>query len=179
MKGVTGGSLPAAIWKRFVSAATPLVGRMSEPAVAEAARSAAPTKQAQCDQNACAAAYNSFRPSDCTYQPYDGSRRLCDKGGPRQDRTVAGNNARPLPLTDASTREGRKASPDDRASGVRPGDDLSATAMSPEQRSRRAQGRMALGSPEAVPSERAPGQHQTVTQPRAFGPAIFKNSGSF
>ena len=33
---------------------------------------------------------------------------------------------------------------------------------------------MALGSPEALPSERAPGQPQTATQPREFGPAIFK-----
>jgi len=164
MKGVTGGSLPAAIWKRFVSAATPLVGRMSAPVVAETARSAAPTKQAQCDQNACAAAYNSFRPSDCTYQPYDGPRRLCDKAVAQQDRTVAGNNA--------STRKSGKASPDDQASRVRPGDDLS--AMSPEQRSRRAQGRMALGGSEAPPSERAPAQHQTAPPPRAFGPATFK-----
>jgi len=179
MKGVTGGSLPAAIWKRFVSAATPLVGRTSDPAVAEAVRSPAPTKQAQCDQNACAAAYNSFRPSDCTYQRYDGSRRLCDKGIPRQDRTVAGDSARLPPLTDASTQGSKRGSPDDRASRARRGDDLSATAMSPEQRSRRAQGHMALGGSEALLSERAPGQQQTAPPPRAFGPAIFKNPGSY
>lgn len=30
-----------------------------------------------CDVQACAAAYRSFRESDCTYQPYDGPRRMC------------------------------------------------------------------------------------------------------
>ncbi|MGH6727782.1 MAG: BA14K family protein [Pseudolabrys sp.] len=27
----------------------------------------------------CAEAYSSFNPSDCTYQPLDGPRRLCTK----------------------------------------------------------------------------------------------------
>jgi hypothetical protein len=33
----------------------------------------------RCDVAACAAAYKSFRESDCTYQPYDGPRQLCVK----------------------------------------------------------------------------------------------------
>lgn len=32
-----------------------------------------------CNADACAAAYGSFNPADCTYQPYDGPRRLCTK----------------------------------------------------------------------------------------------------
>ena len=32
-----------------------------------------------CDVQACAIAYKSFRASDCTYQPFDGSRRFCEK----------------------------------------------------------------------------------------------------
>ena len=32
-----------------------------------------------CDVKACARAYRSFRPSDCTYQPYSGPRLLCEK----------------------------------------------------------------------------------------------------
>ena len=49
---------------------------------------AAQPKQAQsdeaasnnrCDVQACASAYKSFRASDCTYQPFDGARRLCGK----------------------------------------------------------------------------------------------------
>jgi penicillin-binding protein 1A len=117
MEGMTGGALPAHIWQRFVSAATPLVDRVSAPvatqsppventaATAEAppqpsppaptdvARLSPPTgapplaanvttpstepaNRARCNLSACAAQYSSFRPSDCTYQPY--------KGGPRQ-----------------------------------------------------------------------------------------------
>src|SRR5262245_5485292 len=35
--------------------------------------------QARCNVNACTAAYRSFTPSDCTYQPSNGPRRLCTK----------------------------------------------------------------------------------------------------
>lgn len=35
-----------------------------------------------CDVQACAAAYFTFNPADCTYQPVDGPRRLCTKGSP-------------------------------------------------------------------------------------------------
>jgi len=31
----------------------------------------------RCDVQACASAYKSFRASDCTYQPFDGPRRVC------------------------------------------------------------------------------------------------------
>jgi membrane peptidoglycan carboxypeptidase len=96
MDGVTGGSLPAGIWKRFVSAATPLLDQTGLPAASESAAAGAENDAAvaedrkpflpaaknelQCDQRACAAKYSSFRPSDCTYQPYDGSpRRVCEK----------------------------------------------------------------------------------------------------
>jgi hypothetical protein len=33
----------------------------------------------RCDVQACASAYRSFRASDCTYQPFDGVRQLCEK----------------------------------------------------------------------------------------------------
>jgi hypothetical protein len=32
-----------------------------------------------CNVQACEAAYRSFTASDCTYQPFDGPRRLCTK----------------------------------------------------------------------------------------------------
>lgn len=32
-----------------------------------------------CNVQACAAAYRSFRESDCTYQPFEGERRLCER----------------------------------------------------------------------------------------------------
>jgi len=55
------------------------------------------TAQAQapaprCDVNACAGAYISFRASDCTWQPYEGPRRLCTKGAVAEA-TAAGANA--------------------------------------------------------------------------------------
>jgi len=97
MEGVTGGSLPAQIWKRFVSAATPLVdlstapvtsknspvGGENNPITAAIPKPSLPAtgNRAQCDQNACAAQYSSFEPSDCTYQPYHGGpRMLCERG---------------------------------------------------------------------------------------------------
>jgi hypothetical protein len=87
MKGVTGGSLPAQIWRRFVIAATPLVDHLKAPATGELTSFSLPmiVKRARCDQAACDAAYSSFRSSDCTYQPYAGPRRLCEKEGPEDD----------------------------------------------------------------------------------------------
>jgi type IV secretory pathway VirB10-like protein len=35
--------------------------------------------QARCNVSACTAAYRSFMPADCTYQPSNGPRRLCTK----------------------------------------------------------------------------------------------------
>ena len=88
MNRVTGGSLPAAIWKRFMTgAATAMTQDTPQPAAEVPAQpSADQTAEApHCDYLACARTYQSFRPSDCTYQPYSGaSRRLCDKNMPQQ-----------------------------------------------------------------------------------------------
>jgi penicillin-binding protein 1A len=100
MKHVTGGSLPATIWKQFVTKATPLVGAPSLPVAAapaepppasttddqaarsnQAAQAPNPPGAGLCDPQACAGKYSSFNPSDCTYQPYSGGpRRLCEMG---------------------------------------------------------------------------------------------------
>jgi hypothetical protein len=48
-------------------------------APAQAAVPAAAPAQVRCNIDACTAAYRSFRPADCTYQPVDGPRRLCTK----------------------------------------------------------------------------------------------------
>ena len=50
------------------------------PAEADAAQKAAAPAPPSCDVAACAAAYHSFRASDCTYQPFEGARRLCTRG---------------------------------------------------------------------------------------------------
>jgi membrane peptidoglycan carboxypeptidase len=93
MRGVTGGSLPAQIWKRFVSRATPLMRARPEqqlssqtgaqtitaPASAEASIATQSSSDSRsCNMEACASRYSSFRSSDCTYQPLSGgARRLC------------------------------------------------------------------------------------------------------
>ena len=48
----------------------------------------------QCDVAACAAAYRSFRESDCTFNPSVGPRQLCTKG-------VVPNQATPAPAAPA------------------------------------------------------------------------------
>ncbi|MCA1489319.1 PBP1A family penicillin-binding protein [Ensifer sp. NBAIM29] len=72
MKGVTGGKLPARIWRNFMTAAL-AEGDPEEPGARVAGSAPA------CNFRACARAYRSFRPDDCTFQPYDGPRRLCEK----------------------------------------------------------------------------------------------------
>jgi penicillin-binding protein 1A len=85
MPGMVGGSLPATIWKTFMSRARDLVP--AQEAVAAAPDAGAVTPQqpgeagpGQCDYRACTAAYRSFRASDCTYQSYGGPRRVCERG---------------------------------------------------------------------------------------------------
>ena len=41
-------------------------------------------KQNSCNVQACSASYRSFRASDCTFQPYGGPRRLCEKSSEYQ-----------------------------------------------------------------------------------------------
>jgi penicillin-binding protein 1A len=81
MKGVTGGSAPAAIWKTFMTKAGPILGK--QPKVgseAPEAQQESMTEQASCDIRACGAKYQSFDASDCTYQPLRGGpRQRCEK----------------------------------------------------------------------------------------------------
>jgi penicillin-binding protein 1A len=99
MDRVTGGSLPAAIWKRFMIDAFALMHSDTQrpstdiPADTSATfaptpPTTAPTTQGEapaCDVQACARTYQSFRASDCTYQPFGSfTRRLCEKAPPRQ-----------------------------------------------------------------------------------------------
>ncbi|NDK48815.1 PBP1A family penicillin-binding protein [Rhizobium laguerreae] len=77
MKGVTGGALPAHIWRDFMreAATEPMVNGVRSTEAASDGQGAPQS----CNINACSRSYRSFRPSDCTYQPYSGSRRLCEK----------------------------------------------------------------------------------------------------
>jgi len=64
--------------------ATPAQHETTGAKAADEEPSSAPTpvseqRPAHCAISACAAAYKSFRASDCTYQPYSGTRQLCVK----------------------------------------------------------------------------------------------------
>ncbi len=79
---------------RPVAAVTPAAAppQTPEPAPSpimtpEPVAAAQPTPK--CDITACEAAYFTFTPSDCTYQPSDGPRRLCTKGNPPKEQTVS------------------------------------------------------------------------------------------
>ena len=84
MDEVTGGKLPALIWRNFMTEAMAIAaGRRpapegeEAPAGVEVAAEEAPSQQ--CNYRACGRAYRSFRSSDCTFQPYRGQRKLCEK----------------------------------------------------------------------------------------------------
>jgi membrane peptidoglycan carboxypeptidase len=102
MKGVTGGSLPAMIWKDFmqqahapsIAGATPDAGgttvglapqsppqsQISSNASAPADTPPTGTQGGSCNVSVCERFYNSFRGSDCTYQPYSGGpRQHCER----------------------------------------------------------------------------------------------------
>ena len=111
MKRVTGGQIPARIWKEFMVGATPLMegDRMLLSGFRQPRLEVADLgwrDEPRCDIQACTAAYRSFRASDCTYRPYNGPRTLCTKGDPPEGFGPAG----PLPGP-------RVASDDRRTSG--------------------------------------------------------------
>jgi BA14K-like protein len=69
------------------AAATPSI--VSPQPTAQPASAAQTPPPPQCDVAACSAAYTSFRASDCTWQPFDGPRRFCDKGNPPPQQQAA------------------------------------------------------------------------------------------
>lgn len=83
MDNVTGGKLPATIWRNFMSEALAGLDTGGEEEATEAPRAAAVESEeaapVACNVRACSRSYRSFRASDCTFQPYRGSRKLCEK----------------------------------------------------------------------------------------------------
>jgi hypothetical protein len=66
------------------AAPSPSPNQRGSPPVTEAAAPAATGPDASgdrsaCNISACERSYQSFRASDCTYQPYSGPRRLCTR----------------------------------------------------------------------------------------------------
>src|SRR5262249_34732964 len=82
MRGVIGGSLPAVMWKEFMSKAASRLPAAERARVTEDnSASAIPDApwRARCDLRACAKRYQSFDAEDCTFQPYGGGpRRACE-----------------------------------------------------------------------------------------------------
>jgi hypothetical protein len=72
-------AMPSAAGNSPASAATTVGDAQPDTTAAIAPPAASP----RCDVQACAAAYRSFRASDCTWQPFEGARRLCTKGRPQ------------------------------------------------------------------------------------------------
>src|SRR5215467_5566679 len=122
MRGVTGGSVPAQIWKRFVDVATPLVHARREPQPAAnaepSATAPAQTTSPSCNMDACAARYHSFRSSDCTYQPWNGGpRRMCELQ-PRNTSDIRFNGQRAAEGSRGTSQE-TAAAPSMREEGLR------------------------------------------------------------
>lgn len=110
MQRVVGGSIPAMIWKNFMTQAEAITTVAARAAPSPADQTATPPENAStteqtaskevsrdeppqpgtlfdqsssgaaCNIPVCTRFYSSFRPSDCTYQPYSGGpRRLCER----------------------------------------------------------------------------------------------------
>jgi hypothetical protein len=70
-------------------------GTVAPQIAVESDVTATPRTVDACNYEACADAYRSFRADDCTYQPYGGPRRRCDKDAVTADSTVGA----PAPAT--------------------------------------------------------------------------------
>lgn len=74
MRGVTGGALPAAMFKSFIDGTS-----LDALSVEVEGTGSGEVAARACNIQACARAYRSFRTSDCSYQPYRGPRQLCER----------------------------------------------------------------------------------------------------
>jgi len=79
MQDVTGGGIPVDIWRALMEASQQPSADGAVSASATSFPVEATIAPLQCNIRACSRAYRSFRASDCTFQPYSGSRRLCTR----------------------------------------------------------------------------------------------------
>jgi membrane peptidoglycan carboxypeptidase len=153
MKSVTGGSIPAEIWKRFIVAATAKLDRIADPSAVDPA-------EPSCDRDACAATYASFRASDCAYQSYGGSRRFCTKGSGQQKSAPSAAQSQT-----ASARE-RNVLDDDRSDTSDSRVSKPPVVMEPTGST----GKASIGRQNRGESGRA----SSFDGGRAFGPQVFR-----
>tara|TARA_R110000868_G_scaffold308687_3_gene570127 strand:+ start:786 stop:2840 length:2055 start_codon:yes stop_codon:yes gene_type:complete len=78
MDQVTGGQLPAQIWHAFMTGSVATLPNDDLIPFSPQAAGDAGTPP-QCNIQACSKAYRSFRASDCSFQPYSGPRRICER----------------------------------------------------------------------------------------------------
>jgi hypothetical protein len=92
-----------------VAAATPGGPAIGEPQIGMpapvAVASDAASAQPKCDVAACSVAYRSFRAADCSWQPFDGARRFCDKGQPPQQEASAAPGATPITASESDAAQ--------------------------------------------------------------------------
>jgi hypothetical protein len=88
---------------------TPAAPKADAPQIQQAAQPVAVAAKApnSCDVQGCASAYQSFRPSDCTYQPMEGPRKICEKpaAGQRAAAVPREPALRKQPSRDAELRD--------------------------------------------------------------------------
>jgi membrane carboxypeptidase/penicillin-binding protein PbpC len=119
MDAVTGGSLPAGMWRSFITKvvpqsgdtpAAPLTAAPNVPGLPQDQQALAATTES-CDYRACSAKYQSFDASDCTYQPYGGGQRQrCEKPAPEaQQANVVPKGVTPSPTAESSSVKGATA----------------------------------------------------------------------
>jgi hypothetical protein len=135
----TTGSAPAAT-ASVPATAAPAAPALAQPAatasvqpVAQPQTPAQPVTQQtqnQCDVPACSAAYQSFRASDCSYQPFEGARRLCEKP-PESGQRLASEPREPR-MQPALRKPNRDAELRDVERSVRQMTDSEAAAVDPQ-----------------------------------------------
>ena len=74
----------------------PQSAKAEEPSAQKTAQGAVEHISNRCDVQACASAYASFRASDCTYQPFEGARRVCT--APPSQRSAQGTRPERIAL---------------------------------------------------------------------------------
>jgi hypothetical protein len=86
---------PEVASKPIAAVAPPAAPEPAPPPIMAPEPVAAAPQNPKCDIAACSVAYRSFTALDCTYQPSEGPRRLCNKGNPPSVQTVSQAPAAP------------------------------------------------------------------------------------
>jgi penicillin-binding protein 1A len=136
-KRVVGGTLPAAIWKRFMEQANPAPSTMvvaqqqTDQKTPTSPQQMSPVAKRQprainklfnqnitgaasasCNIPVCERYYRSFRASDCTYQPLEGGvRRFCDRQVETREGVSGGGSERPAPTPSTANRNNAGGQP--------------------------------------------------------------------